>query len=226
MPSARGQPALKASPWHLDEGEELIVDDRTVAGAYSFGIIPERGGTTAGWGDAEIEVARRGGHDIVRPRHPPQPAAHVLPGHAGPPTEPAPGGDRPVRPFRRAPTTTVGAAVDGLERIYTAPGRVEFDVDGQPLALTAFPGHQAQQLTVLFTDATAGTTTYGLVRGLAVQSPASDGTVTLDFNRATNLSCAYADLATWPLPPRENRLPVPIEAGEKTPYERLEGRLA
>ena len=78
---------------------------------------------------------------------------------------------------------------------------------------------------MLFTDATAGTTTYSLVRGLAVQSPASDGTVTLDFNRATNLSCAYTDLATWPIaPPLENRLPVPIEAGEKIPYERLEGR--
>ena len=70
MPPAPGQPAQKASPWHLDEGEELIVDDRTVAGGYSFGIIPERGGTAAGWGDAEIEVAKRGGHDIVRPRHP------------------------------------------------------------------------------------------------------------------------------------------------------------
>ena len=42
----------------------------------------------------------------------------------------------------------------------------------------------------------------------------------LDFNRATNLPCAYTDLATCPLPPPENRLPVAIEAGEKIPYER------
>ena len=41
----------------------------------------------------------------------------------------------------------------------------------------------------------------------------------LDFNRATNLPCAYTDLATCPLPP-ENRLPVAIEAGEKIPVER------
>ena len=44
--------------------------------------------------------------------------------------------------------------------------------------------------------------------------------VVLDFNRAANLPCAYTDLATCPLPPAENRLPVAIEAGEKTPYER------
>jgi uncharacterized protein (DUF1684 family) len=50
--------------------------------------------------------------------------------------------------------------------------------------------------------------------------PAADGSVQLDFNRAVNLPCAYTDLATCPLPPAENRLPVAIEAGEKIPYER------
>ena len=43
----------------------------------------------------------------------------------------------------------------------------------------------------------------------------------LDFNRAVNLPCAYTELATCPLPPAENRLPVAVEAGEKIPYEHL-----
>jgi uncharacterized protein (DUF1684 family) len=47
-----------------------------------------------------------------------------------------------------------------------------------------------------------------------------DGTVLLDFNRATNLPCAYTDLATCPLPPAENRLTVAVEAGERIPFER------
>jgi uncharacterized protein (DUF1684 family) len=55
---------------------------------------------------------------------------------------------------------------------------------------------------------------------LAVDAPDADGRVTLDLNRATNLPCAYTDFATCPLPPAENRLPVAIEAGEKTPLER------
>ena len=45
-------------------------------------------------------------------------------------------------------------------------------------------------------------------------APGPDGTVTLDFNRAANLPCAYTEFATCPLPPPENRLPVAVEAGE------------
>jgi len=44
--------------------------------------------------------------------------------------------------------------------------------------------------------------------------------VVLDFNRATNLPCAFTDFATCPLPPAGNHLPFGVEAGEKTPYER------
>jgi uncharacterized protein (DUF1684 family) len=75
-------------------------------------------------------------------------------------------------------------------------------------------------LIVLFTDATSGVTTYAANRALQLEAPGPDGRVVLDFNRATNLPCAYTDLATCPLPPPENRLPVPIEAGEKIPDER------
>jgi hypothetical protein len=64
-------------------------------------------------------------------------------------------------------------------------------------------------------------TTYPANRSLAIDAPAADGSVVLDFNRATNLVCAYTDFATCPLPPAENRLPVAVEAGEKIPYERL-----
>jgi Protein of unknown function (DUF1684) len=60
---------------------------------------------------------------------------------------------------------------------------------------------------------------------LQIDAPDVDGRVVLDFNRATNLPCAYTDLATCPLPPAENRLPIAVEAGEKTPYARRSGGL-
>ena len=85
--------------------------------------------------------------------------------------------------------------VDGLEHVYDAPGQVEFTVDGRDLALTAFPGHEPGSLTVLFTDATSGVTTYAANRALQLPPPAADGTVVLEFTRATNLPCAYTDLA-------------------------------
>ena len=58
---------------------------------------------------------------------------------------------------------------------------------------------------------------------VVVAAPDAEGAVLIDFNRSANLPCAYTDLATCPLPPAENRLPVPIEAGEKIPFERLGG---
>ena len=39
----------------------------------------------------------------------------------------------------------------------------------------------------------------------------------MDFNYAYNPYCAYNDLYSCPLTPWENRLKVPIKAGEKLP---------
>jgi uncharacterized protein len=204
----------------LDDGDELVIDGARLQGRHSFGTIPERASINAVWGDAVIEVAKRGGYNIVRPRHP---NTALRAAYSGTPTYPP-----QLRwsvtgryvPFDAPRPTTVGAAVEGLEHIYDAPGRIEFELDGQSLSLTAFDGHAPGSLTVLLTDATSGVTTYATNRYVAVDAPAPDGTVVLDFNRASNLPCAYTDLATCPLPPAENRLPVAIEAGEKIPHER------
>ncbi|MFJ9378230.1 DUF1684 domain-containing protein [Streptomyces sp. NPDC101455] len=204
----------------LDEGEELVVDGTPVRGEHRFGVLPERGGVNAVWGDAVIEVAKRGGNDIVRPRHPDAPLRTDFAGTPAYAPDPRWVARGRYTAFETPRPTTVGAAVEGLEHVYDAPGRVEFELDGQPLALTAFPGRGPGGLLVLFTDATSGVTTYAANRALALAPPDADGTVVLDFNRATNLPCAYTDLATCPLPPTENRLHVSIEAGQKTPRER------
>jgi uncharacterized protein len=206
----------------LDPGEELTLDGVPLAGPYSFGVVPERGGVLATYGDTVLEIAKRGGHDILRPRHPDNPLRARFRGT--PAYEPDPRWVVPGRyvPFDEPRPTTVGAAVDGLLHVYDAPGRVEFELDEQPLALTACPGKEPGSLMVLFTDATSGVTTYAAHRSLSLGVPDPDGSVTLDFTRAANLPCAYTDLATCPLPPAENRLPVAVEAGERIPYERLE----
>jgi uncharacterized protein len=204
----------------LDRGEDLRIDGRQIRDLYSFGQIPERGSVNAVSGDAVIEVAKRGGHDIVRPRHP----EHSLRlSFAGVPVyQPHP---RWVTvgqyvAFDEPRATTVGSVVDELLHVYDAPGRVEFEFAGQALTLTAFNGRDPGSLSILFTDVTSGRTTYAANRSLQVAAPDSGGSVTLDFNRAVNLPCAFTDFATCPLPPAENRLPVAIEAGEKIPYER------
>jgi uncharacterized protein (DUF1684 family) len=205
----------------LEPGESLLLDgtELNTGAPAELGPIEERGGINLVSGETVIEVAKRGGEYIVRPRHPENP---LLKEYQGTPAY-APDAAFAVRgtyvPFHEPKTTTVGAAVEGIQHVYEAPGEIHFKLGGQDLTLTAFNGYAPGSLSVLFTDQTSGKTTYAANRSLSAV-PEADGSVTLDFNRAVNLPCAYTDLATCPLPPVENRLPVAIEAGEKIPYER------
>ena len=204
----------------LTDSETLEVDGVAVRGTHGFGAIAERDSLFPVAGDAVIEVAKRDGHDILRPRHPENPLRVRF---VDTPTyEPDPrwAVTGTYVPFDEPRPTTVGAAVEGLQHVYDAPGRIDFSLDGKAFSLTAFNGKAPGSLLVLFTDATSGVTTYAANRSLPVEAPGADSTVLLDFNRAANLPCAYTDLATCPLPPAENRLPIAIEAGEQIPWER------
>jgi uncharacterized protein (DUF1684 family) len=102
---------------------------------------------------------------------------------------------------------------DGAERTYRRVGTVHFVVNGEATRLTLYStGHPGYFLP--FRDSTSGRGTYGAGRYLDIE-PNEDGTVTVDFNYAYNPTCAYDDAYSCPLPPVENWLPVPIEAGEK-----------
>jgi uncharacterized protein (DUF1684 family) len=93
-----------------------------------------------------------------------------------------------------------------------SPGYVEFDVNGQHLRMTPIQ-ESPDQLFFIFRDLTSGKETYGTGRFLHTELP-KNGEVVLDFNKAYNPPCAFTPHATCPLPPKQNRLPVRIEAGE------------
>ena len=82
-------------------------------------------------------------------------------------------------------------------------------------------------LFFILSDLTTINTTFGggrfLHTGLPDSGLAKPGKLILDFNRLENPPCAYTVYATCPLPPDQNRVPVPLEAGEKryTPKESL-----
>ncbi len=100
----------------------------------------------------------------------------------------------------------------GSVQAYTRYGRFRFAVDGQDAELAIYAGPHGFFLP--FVDSLASVETYGAGRYLE-PAPHGNGKFLVDFNMAYNPYCAYNDQWACPLPPRENRLKVPIRAGEK-----------
>jgi uncharacterized protein (DUF1684 family) len=138
----------------------------------------------------------------------------------------------PVNPTFRVIATLVPEARPGIFRVqtttgdfkeYTRVGRLQFELDGQPLSLVAFmppadePLH-GNRLFVPFRDRTSGKESYGAGRYLDLNKRPGD-TYVLDFNRAYNPYCAYSPYYSCPLPPGENNLPAEIRAGEMAFHE-------
>jgi uncharacterized protein (DUF1684 family) len=103
----------------------------------------------------------------------------------------------------------------GMESNETSPGAVKFEVDGRAYQLDAITEKGETRYFMIIADKTSGKETYPAGRYLYVDPPDSSGRMVIDFNKAYSPPCAFTKFATWPLPPRQNRLPFAIEAGEK-----------
>jgi uncharacterized protein (DUF1684 family) len=110
------------------------------------------------------------------------------------------------------PTKMVMDTIVGESDVVESPGYVTFERERKPYQLQAI-GQKDGSLWFVFRDKTSGRTTHGGARQLDAEAP-RNGVVILDFNKATNLPCAYIPYATCPLAPPQNRLPLMIEAGE------------
>jgi uncharacterized protein (DUF1684 family) len=105
----------------------------------------------------------------------------------------------------------------GKPRRMRRVGTLAFTLKGQPQTLTAFAeadDSSLQRLFVPFGDLTNGLETYQGGRYLDLDLRGS-GVYELDFNRAYHPFCVFNPAYECPIPPRENRLPVPIKAGER-----------
>ena len=100
----------------------------------------------------------------------------------------------------------------GDVRTYTRYGRFPFQVGGKGVELTLF--NSPHGFFLLFVDSLAGSETYGAGRYLEPEQ-LPNGKFLVDFNLAYNPYCSYNELWNCPIPPAENRLAVPIRAGEK-----------
>jgi uncharacterized protein len=110
------------------------------------------------------------------------------------------------------PTKLKLDTIVGETEAIDSPGYVTFERDGKTYRLDA-AAQKNGTLWFVFRDGTSGRTTHGGARQLYADPPKA-GTVELDFNKAVNLPCAYIPYATCPLAPPQNRLTLPIDAGE------------
>ena len=99
-------------------------------------------------------------------------------------------------------------------RTYIRHGRIHFEVRGESVQLTILENDLGYFLP--FVDSLANTKTYGAGRYLEPEI-LPNGKLLVDFNLAYNPFCAYNQRWSCPLTPWENRVKVPIEAGEKLP---------
>lgn len=118
----------------------------------------------------------------------------------------------PYTPPRKMPIPNVL----GSPTSETSPGAVVFEAGGRSYRLDAVVEEGSEELFLIFGDKTNGHETYGGGRFLYASRPGSDGKLIVDFNRAYNPPCVFTPYATCPLPPPQNKLAIPVEAGEKT----------
>jgi len=100
----------------------------------------------------------------------------------------------------------------GEVQVYFRHGRFRFNVDGQEAQLTIYRGEHGYFLP--FVDSLAGNETYPAGRYLEPEE-LPGGRFLVDFNLAYNPYCAYNESWSCPITPPENRLKVPIRAGER-----------
>ncbi len=133
----------------LEPGELLELEQQALpAGETVIGPVAERGGLNfTNSGDTVIELAKRGGEYIVRPRNPGNALLRAYQGTPAysPDVAYALGGT--YVPFETPRPTTEGVAVEGIQHVYEAPGEIRFKLAGQELALTAFKGHAPGSLS-------------------------------------------------------------------------------
>lgn len=118
----------------------------------------------------------------------------------------------PYDPPRQIPIVNVVNLPEPMQ----SPGALLFTIGSNEYRLDPVLEEGSDDWFIIFGDATNGKETYGAGRYVYAAPPDASGKTIIDFNRAYNPPCAFTPFATCPLPPRQNKLTVAIEAGEKT----------
>ena len=121
-----------------------------------------------------------------------------------------------LKPSTDRTVVEIPLSVGGADPFRRA-GMLEFVLKGQSLKLTAFVAAAARsddRLFVPFGDLTNGAETYFAGRFLDLDRTGNN-VYELDFNKSYFPYCYYNPSYACPIPPAENKLKLPIRAGER-----------
>lgn len=125
-----------------------------------------------------------------------------------------------VKKIKKGKTFQMKTSTDRLP-LYKPYALLTFEIDGEIRNLTVYQNIEltknpdyADYLFIPFTDDTSGNESYGGGRYIDLRIDDLK-TGIIDFNRAYNPYCAYNSKYSCPIPPSENALDIPIEAGVK-----------
>lgn len=218
-PESVGTLARRGTSVTLTTGPGAMV----TVGGNPVGSIEMKADTTgeptiAEVGPVQFFVIQRGDRVGVRVRDRENPALQSFRGLEYFPTDPKWRVEARLEkydPPKQIPILNIVGIVEPLP----SPGALVFEIDGKEYRLDPILEEGSDELFVIFADATSGGATYGAGRYLYAKPAGPDGTTILDFNKSYNPPCAFTEFATCPLPPRQNRLPIRIEAGEKAYHQ-------
>lgn len=208
----------------LRKGEVTLEPNRRLGVNAPMQLLDDtdpKGPTVVHSGTLSFEAIRRadiaGDHYGIRARDPEGEARAHFKGLEYFPPNPAFRVEARFEPYR-PPKKIAITNVLGMTSEETAPGTLIFTLHGRTYRIDPILEQGETDLFIIFKDATSGHETYHAARYLYAHPPDAAGKTIVDFNKSYNPPCAFTPYATCPLPPKQNRLPIRIEAGEKA-YE-------
>ncbi len=194
---------------HWADGKVSLIDPSGARKDLSF---DEKKPDVIKTGSVSFIIIKRGDRMGIRVRDSESPVRKNFEGMSYFPINPAMRFEATLIPdVQKIPILNVLGQIEHEE----SPGWVEFHYQGHAYRLRPIYEDTANGKTLyfLFKDLTSKTKTYPAGRMLNVPL-AVNGKVDLDFNRAYNPPCTFTPYATCPLPPKENHLPIAVNAGE------------
>lgn len=209
-----GEAYLEGPDVVLKFEEGVTLDGKPVA---EYRVTPDmkRGTPDFHQGTSHFFVIRHGKKIGLRVKDPNSPTRTNFTGIERFPVDPK---WRIVGEFEASPATIPVPSVVDESTDEGSPGYAVFNWEGKPHKLRLVGDAGDDSYFLVFSDASAGKTTYSGCRFLDVEKT-SDGKLVLDFNKAENPPCSMTPFATCPLPPEGNILPFEVNAGERQSEE-------